>query len=477
MQKIIGISCFFHDSAACLVADGKIINAYQEERFSRVKHDSSFPKNSINKLLTDNNLSIEDIDAIVFYEKPFLKFERLIETYVKNSPKGFQSFKKALPIWVKEKLYMKSMIQNEIKNNFLIDYKKVFFSQHHLSHAASAYYPSPYNCAAIIIVDGVGEWASTSLWKGENEKIVSLKQINFPDSIGLLYSAFTQYLGFKVNSGEYKMMGLAPYGEPIYKKLIYDNLISMKNDSSYVLNMKFFNYETGLTMINKNFEKLFKHTKRNSEDHIEKFHADVASSIQRVTEEVYFGLINHLYEITDTENLCLAGGVALNCVANGKIKEKTKFKNIWVQPAAGDAGGSIGAALSFYFDKSENSREVTKPDSMQGSYLGNCYHNEAIKKLFNECNAVYDFIENFDDLIEIVANYLTKGKAVGWFQGKMEFGPRALGNRSIIADPRNINMQKNLNLKVKFRESFRPFAPSILEKEVSNFFEFNESSP
>ncbi len=477
MSKILGISCFFHDSAAAYIQEGKIVNAFQEERFSRIKHDDAFPKFSILKILEINKLKLNDFDAIVFYEKPFQKFVRLIETYVKNAPKGFTSFKAAIPIWVKEKLYMKKMIyQNLSKIDKIID-KKIFFSEHHLSHAASSFYPSPFTKAAVLVVDGVGEWATTSLWLGENKKIRKLKQINFPDSLGLLYSSFTQYLGFKVNSGEYKLMGLAPYGKPIYKNLIYKKLIKIYDDSSYSLNIKYFDFETGLSMINNKFQNLFGQATRKSDtEKLNKFHADVAASIQQVTEEIYFKILNKLYEDTKCNNLCISGGVALNCVANGKIKQKTKFKNIWIQPASGDAGCSIGAALAFYYKYSANSRKVVPSDSMQGSYLGNEYSEKEIKNILNKVGAVYEEIDGIDNTVKKISKLLAQGNSIGWFQGKMEFGPRALGNRSILADPRNPYMQKKLNLKIKFRESFRPFAPSILEEQVSNYFDYEGQS-
>ncbi len=477
LTKIIGISCYFHDSAACLIEDGKIISALQEERFTRNKHDPNFPTNSIKKIFKIHNISLKDLDAIVFYEKPFLKFERLLETYIKNSPKGFISFKTALPIWVKEKLYLKKMIINELHNNFNYKYDRIFFSQHHLSHAASAYYPSPFDEAAILIADGVGEWSTTSMWSAKNKELINLKNINFPHSIGLLYSSFTQYLGFKVNSGEYKMMGLAPFGKPIFKQKIYDELVNIYDDSSFELNLKYFNYETGLTMINNKFEELFKKKTRSTSDKIENFHANIASSIQEVTEEIYLNMLSHLKSISSSENLCLAGGVALNCVANGKIKNKTKFKNIWIQPASGDAGGCIGAALSYYYKYVSNERIVKHPDSMNGSYLGTSYDNIEIEEDLNKEDAIFEYIEDDNKLISITVDNLINKKAIGWFQGRMEFGPRALGNRSIIADPRDLNMQKKLNLKIKFRESFRPFAPSVLEEEVSNYFDYNDISP
>jgi len=479
MTYILGISAFYHDSAATLIEDGTIISAAQEERFTRKKHDSSYPFNAVNFVLSYSNIKLSDVDHIVFYEKPFLKFERLLETYVAFAPSGFQSFSKAMPIWLKEKLFQKKLIFNCLKqhdNNFN-DEKKILFSEHHLSHAASAFYPSPFNEAIVLTADGVGEWATTTVAVCRNNKIEIKKELHFPHSLGLLYSAFTYYTGFKVNSGEYKLMGLAPYGEPKYVDKILNNLIDLKDDGSFMLDQKYFNYATGLTMTNKKFDKLFGSKPREPEkDKITQFHMDIAASIQKVTEKIMIMLAKSLNEEYGINNLCLAGGVALNCVANGKIVEEKIFKKIWVQPASGDAGGSLGAALAFWHIDLDNKREDTKIDSMKGSYLGNEFTNDQIKIKFDEIGAVYEFY-NDDELINNVVKDLVDGKAVGWFQGRMEFGPRALGNRSIIGDPRSETMQKNLNLKVKFRESFRPFAPSILLDDLNEWFELDQESP
>ena len=479
MTYILGISAFYHDSAATLIEDGTIISAAQEERFTRKKHDSSYPFNAVNFVLSYSNIKLSDVDHIVFYEKPFLKFERLLETYVAFAPSGFQSFSKAMPIWLKEKLFQKKLIFNCLKqhdNNFN-DEKKILFSEHHLSHAASAFYPSPFNEAIVLTADGVGEWATTTVAVCRNNKIEIKKELHFPHSLGLLYSAFTYYTGFKVNSGEYKLMGLAPYGEPKYVDKILNNLIDLKDDGSFMLDQKYFNYATGLTMTNKKFDKLFGSKPREPEkDKITQFHMDIAASIQKVTEKIMIMLAKSLNEEYGINNLCLAGGVALNCVANGKIVEEKIFKKIWVQPASGDAGGSLGAALAFWHIDLDNKREDTKIDSMKGSYLGNEFTNDQIKIKFDEIGAVYEFY-NDDELINNVVKDLVDGKAVGWFQGRMEFGPRALGGRSILGDPRSDKMQKNLNLKVKYRESFRPFAPSVLREDLSNWFDMNVDSP
>ena len=479
MTYILGISAFYHDSAAALVQDGMIISAAQEERFTRKKHDSSYPFNAVNFVLSYSNIKLSDVDHIVFYEKPFLKFERLLETYVAFAPSGFQSFSKAMPIWLKEKLFQKKLIFDYLKqhdNNFN-DEKKILFSEHHLSHAASAFYPSPFNEAIVLTADGVGEWATTTVAVCRDNKIEIKKELHFPHSLGLLYSAFTYYTGFKVNSGEYKLMGLAPYGEPKYVDKILNNLIDLKDDGSFMLDQKYFNYATGLTMTNKKFDKLFGSKPRKPEkDKITQFHMDIAASIQKVTEKIMIMLTKSLNKEYGISNLCLAGGVALNCVANGKIVEENIFKKIWVQPASGDAGGSLGAALAFWHIDLDNKREDAKIDKMKGSYLGNEFTNDQIKQKFDEIGAVYEFYDD-DVLINKVAGDLVDGKAVGWFQGRMEFGPRALGNRSIIGDPRSETMQKNLNLKVKFRESFRPFAPSILLEDLNEWFELDQESP
>jgi len=480
MKKILGISAYYHDSAAALISDGEIIAACHEERFSRIKHDSSFPKNSINFLLNSNSLTLKDIDYVVFYEKPILKFNRLIETYISNAPKGFKSFKKAIPVWIKEKLFQKKTIiecLREFDSNF--DEKKLLFTDHHLSHAASAFYPSPFEKAVILTLDGVGEWTTTSIRIGTKNRIELMEEIYYPHSIGLLYSAFTYFLGFKVNSGEYKVMGLAPYGEPIFKDLILQNLIDLKDDGSFRLNQKYFDYSTGLTMVNDKFFELFGEKRRLPEKNLEKFHMNVAASIQAVTEEVIIKITRHLYKKYKIDNLCLAGGVALNCVANGKILKDNYFKNIWVQPAAGDAGGALGSALSVWYEYLNNPRNISdniKDDKMKGSYLGSWFKSSEVEKNLQEFGLKYHKMER-NKLINFVAEKLANKKAIGWFQGKAEFGPRALGSRSILADPRCENMQKNLNLKIKFRESFRPFAPAVLADKASEWFDLDQESP
>ncbi len=479
MTYILGVSAFYHDSAAALIKNGKIISAAQEERFTRKKHDSSFPSNAISFVLKYSNLKLSDVDYIVFYEKPFLKFERLLETYVAFAPKGFQSFSRAMPVWLKEKLFQKKLIFDYLVNhdeNFN-DETKILFSEHHLSHAASAFYPSPFDEAIVLTADGVGEWATTTVAVCRDNKIDIKKEIHFPHSLGLLYSAFTYYTGFKVNSGEYKLMGLAPYGEPVYVDKILENIIDIKEDGTFRLNQKYFNYATGLTMTNDKFHDLFGQKPRDPKnDEITQFHMNIASSIQKITEEIMIKLALSICNEFKIKNLCLAGGVALNCVANGKILKEKIFDNIWIQPAAGDAGGSIGAALALYYNEQKNKRDVNSDDDMQGSYLGCEFSQDDIEKTLNLLGAKYSkFSQN--DLINNTSEYLSKGKAIGWFQGRMEFGPRALGNRSILGDPRSDTMQKNLNLKVKYRESFRPFAPSILKENVSEWFEMESISP
>ena len=479
MTSILGISSFYHDSAACLVVDGDIIAAAQEERFSRIKHDPRYPINAVNFVLEYGNFKLRDIDHIVFYEKPFLKFERLLETYLAFAPSGFKSFSMSMPLWLKEKLFQKKMLFNELKksDNNYNDITKINFSEHHFSHAASAFYPSPFDDATILTLDGVGEWATTTVCEGQGESIDIVKEINFPHSIGLLYSAFTYYTGFKVNSAEYKVMGLAPYGQPKFKNKIYDELIDVKEDGSFRLNMDYFNYATGLTMTNEKFSKLFGKPVRDPEkEQLTQFHMDIASSIQAVIEEIVLKITNSLSKSMKSKNLCLAGGVALNCVANGKILKNGLYKNIWIQPAAGDAGGALGAAIGFWHQELKNKRIVNKKDNMKGSYLGPNFKDSKIEEILNSINANFKKYEE-NQLIEIVANEIAKGKTVGWFQGRMEFGPRALGSRSIIADPRNEKMQKELNLKVKFRESFRPFAPAVLKEDLFKWFELNYDSP
>tara|TARA_B100001121_G_scaffold309186_1_gene335225 strand:- start:292 stop:2136 length:1845 start_codon:yes stop_codon:yes gene_type:complete len=481
VKTILGISAFYHDSAAAVIQNGEIIAAAQEERFTRKKHDSSFPINAINFVLSYSNKKLSEIDSIVFYEKPFLKFERLLETYIAFSPNGFLQFSKAMPKWLKEKLFQKNELIKSLKKieDCKINENKIFFSEHHLSHAASAYFPSPFNEAIILTADGVGEWATTTIAiaKGNNLKIV--KEIHFPHSLGLLYSAFTYYTGFKVNSGEYKLMGLAPYGEPKYTNQILDNLIDIKNDGSFRLNQNYFKYATGLKMINKNFENLFgKKARKPAEEKIDQFHMDIAASIQKITEDIILKICRDIKQEYNIENLCLAGGVALNCVANGKIINEKIFKNVWIQPAAGDAGGSLGAALAYWYQELGNIRHIKKnnTDEMKGSYLGPEYSNDQIERKLKDCGAIFTKL-NDEEIINQTANCLSNGNAVGWFQGRMEFGPRALGARSILGDPRSETMQKNLNLKVKYRESFRPFAPSVLRTDVSEWFNLDIDSP
>ena len=478
MSKILGISAFYHDSAAAIIINGKIIAAAQEERFTREKHDSSYPFNAIEFVLSFSKLKISDLDAIVFYEKPFLKFERLLETYVAMAPKGFVQFSKAMPLWINEKLFQKKLLLEMIKQHDgkFNDPKKIFFSEHHLSHAASAFFPSPFEEAIVLTADGVGEWATTTVAIGKGNDLKIKKEIHFPHSIGLLYSAFTYYTGFKVNSGEYKLMGLAPYGVPKYKALIIDNLIDIKNDGSFRLNQDYFNYTTGLTMTNEKFHNLFGNKPRGSDEKITQFHMDIASSVQKIIEEVMLKICSSLREEYKIPNLCLAGGVALNCVANGKILEQKIFDKIWIQPAAGDAGGSLGGALAYWHLELKNSREILNNDQMQGSYLGPIYSDLDIQKTLKDLGAKFDILDD-KILIEKTAKDLSNGNAIGWFQGRMEFGPRALGARSILGDPRSPTMQKNLNLKVKYRESFRPFAPSILREDLSEWFNLNNDSP
>ena len=479
MTRILGISAFYHDSAATIIVDGKITAAVQEERFSRVKHDSRFPINAIKYVLDENKVKLSEIDFIVFFEKPFLKFERLLETYLAFAPRGFKSFSMSMPIWLREKLFQKKLIYDELRNidKDFNNIKKIKFSEHHYSHAASAFFPSPFEDAVVLTLDGVGEWATTTVSIGKGNNLEIIKEIHFPHSLGLLYSAFTYYSGFKVNSGEYKLMGLAPYGKPTYKNLILKNLIDVKNDGSFKLNMSYFNYATGLTMTNTKFANLFGQKKRKPEtEMLTQFHMDIASSIQAVTEEIALKLTRNLADEYKIKNLCMAGGVALNCVANGKILKDKVFDNIWIQPAAGDAGGSLGAALAYWHKELKKPRIYNSKDNMMGSYLGPRYQNKKIENELNKLKGVYKKLSN-EKLTEEVASLLSKQKTVGWFQGRMEFGPRALGGRSILADPRSETMQKNLNLKVKFRESFRPFAPSVLREDVKNWFDLKFDSP
>jgi carbamoyltransferase len=478
VTSVLGISAFYHDSAAAIIVDGEIIAAAQEERFTRKKHDASYPKNAINYVLKESDIKLSQVDHVVYYEKPFLKFERLIETYVAFSPKGFKSFLTSMPLWLSEKLFQKKILFDALKeqdNNFN-DIKKINFSEHHLSHAASAFFSSPYDEAIILTLDGVGEWATTTVSLGKNNKINILKEIHFPHSLGLLYSAFTYFLGFKVNSGEYKVMGLAPYGEPKFKDIILDKLIDVKEDGSFRLNMDYFNYATGFTMTNNKFAKLFNMERRESENKLSQIHMDMAASIQAIAEEIVLKITRFLFKEYKLENLCMAGGVALNCVANGKILKEGLFKNIWIQPASGDAGGALGAAQAFYYQELDNKRKTLKTDSMKGSYLGPQFTDDQVENELKSCGANYKKL-TLDEIIKETAKALSEEKAVGWFQGRMEFGPRSLGNRSIIADPRSKRMQKNLNLKVKYRESFRPFAPAVLFEKVFEWFEINSESP
>ena len=478
MRYILGISAFYHDCAAGILADGKIIAAAQEERFTIIKHDSSYPANAINFVLKYSNIKLSQIYKVVFFEKPFLKFERLLETYVAFAPKGFISFSKAMPLWIKEKLFQKNLLFKKLQEH---DYKfddqnKIFFSDHHLSHAASAFFPSPYNEAVILTADGVGEWATTTVAVGKGNKLEIKKEIHYPHSLGLMYSAFTYYCGFKVNSGEYKLMGLAPYGDPKYIDKIL-KIIDIKDDGSFRLDQGYFNYSTGLTMTNNKFDNLFgRKPRKPDQEKIDQFHMDIAASIQKVTEDIMLKLATSIKNEFGIENLCLAGGVALNCVANGKILEKKIFKNIWVQPAAGDAGGSLGAALALWHIEEGEDRKIDRNDNMQGSYLGPYYSQTEIEDKLNKLGANFEVYKT-EEIIDKTARYLSLGKAIGWFQGRMEFGPRALGSRSILGDPRSETMQKSLNLKVKFRESFRPFAPSVLREKVKDWFDIETDSP
>ncbi len=477
---ILGISAFYHDSAACLLRDGDIIAAAQEERFTRKKHDAGFPSHAIQYCLKEARIAAKDINNVVFYEKPFVKFERLLETYLAFAPKGFTSFAKAMPVWIKDKLFQKSALIKELKTTLDegVDWReRLLFAEHHLSHAASAYYPSPFNSAAVLTLDGVGEWTTTSLAIGKGSDLQVVKEIHFPHSLGLLYSAFTYYIGFKVNSGEYKVMGLAPYGEPIYADIIREKLITVAEDGSFQLDMSYFDYATGLTMTNKKFDTLFGGPPRTSETELTQREMDLAASVQKVTEDIVLELARGIAKETGERNLCLAGGVALNCVANGILLREQIFDNIWIQPAAGDAGGALGAALStWYLHHSKERVTATERDSMKGAYLGPDFTDKEIEAELTDCGANFEKLSEAE-IIEEVACALADEKAVGWMQGRMEFGPRALGGRSIIADPRSPIMQKQLNLKVKYRESFRPFAPSVLREDVSDWFEHEADSP
>jgi len=480
---ILGISCYYHDSAAALINNGEIITAVQEERFSRKKHDSSFPINAIKYCLESEEIDLNKVNCIFYYEKPLLTFERLLETYLGVAPRGLRSFISAMEIWVKEKLFLKSQLKKELKSlqkqiNPEKEAKipKLYFSEHHQSHAASAFYPSPFEEAAVLCMDGVGEWATTSAWVGIKNKIKPLWEISFPHSIGLLYSAFTYYCGFKVNSGEYKLMGLAPYGKPKYAKKIMENLVDIKDDGTFRLDLSYFKYHRGFRMTSQKFHKLFGAPPRKSETEITQFHMDLAASIQFVTEKIVLKIAKKLRKQTGLKNICLSGGVALNCVANGKLLQKKFFDDIWIQPASGDAGSALGTALIGWYDLLENERIVDPNDSMKGTYLGCEYSNEEIINYLNKIKAPFQQLED-EILFKKVAEILSEGKVLGWFNGRMEFGPRSLGARSIIGDPRNKKMQKIMNLKIKYRESFRPFAPSVLEEDVSNQFELETKSP
>ena len=478
---ILGISAYYHDSAACLVHDGEVIAAAQEERFTRKKHDSAFPDHYIGYCLKEAGISPHQVDYIVFYDKPFLKFERLLETYLAFAPKGLRSFIASMPIWLKDKIFQKRVIADALKDLWGKDIKweeRLLFSEHHLSHAASAFFPSPYESAAVLTMDGVGEWTTTSLAIGRGNKLEVAKEIYFPHSLGLLYSAMTYYTGFKVNSGEYKVMGLAPYGKPIYADLIKKHLIDIKEDGSFALDMSYFNYCTGLTMTNKKFDNVFGGPPRQPESELTQREMDLAASVQAVTEEVMIKLAKGIARSAGQKNLCLAGGVALNCVANGKLLREKVFENIWIQPAAGDAGGAVGAALGAYYIMLGQPRVVDKNvlDGMKGSYLGPEFTQEEIEKELTKCGAVFNSYAP-DDITNKTAQALADGKAIGWMNGRMEFGPRSLGGRSILADPRSPSMQKLLNLKVKYRESFRPFAPSVLREDVSEWFDLDSDSP
>ena len=472
MTYILGLSAFYHDSAACIVRDGEIICAAQEERFTRKKHDASFPKEAIAWCLKETKLQISDIDYVAFYDKPWLKFERILQTYLTFSPHGIASFLKALPLWLKEKLWMKEQICREL------NYKgKILFPEHHESHAASAFYPSPYSEAAFLTIDGVGEWATASFGVGQGNKIKILEEIHFPHSLGLLYTAFTYYLGFKVNSGEYKVMGLAPYGEPKYKDIILSELIDLKEDGSFQLNLKYFDYAVGLKMISKKFENLFGLPRRQSETKLIQKHMDIARSIQEVTEEVVLKMGKHIYQKTKQKRLCMAGGVALNCVANGRLLREGPFEDIWIQPAAGDAGGAVGSALLVWYQYLEKPRHVHNgKDTQRGSLLGPAYSQQEILNYLETNNISFQPISE-KELPEKVADLIAGENVIGWFQGRMEFGPRALGARSILGDARSPKMQEVMNLKVKFRESFRPFAPSVLREKVNDYFELDKDSP
>jgi len=477
-MNILGISAYYHDSAAVLVRDGDILAAAHEERFTRRKHDAVFPSNAIRYCLFEAGIGLTDVDYIVYYEKPFLKFERLLETYLDNAPRGVVSFVTAMPVWIKEKLFLKQVLRKELRR--IGDGKGVLppllFTEHHHSHAASAFYPSPFKKAAVLCMDGVGEWATTSVWTGDGNRLIPQWQIEFPHSLGLLYSAFTYYCGFKVNSGEYKLMGLAPYGEPRYVNRILEHLIDLKEDGTFRLNMEYFGYLTGLKMTNERFDSLFGGPARRPEDPITEREMDIARSIQDVTEEIVLRLGRTVRKETGQDHLCMAGGVSLNCVANGRLLKSGLFKDIWVQPASGDAGGALGAALSVWYGYLGNKRVTPGPDMMKGCYLGPSYTDSEIKGFLDRIGASYRLLTD-DELLDAVSGLLSEQKVIGWFQGRMEFGPRALGNRSILGDPREPEMQSIMNLKIKFRESFRPFAPAVCEEDMNEYFDWDRKSP
>jgi carbamoyltransferase len=477
-MRILGISAFYHDSAAAVVEDGAVVAAAQEERFTRKKHDSGFPHRAVQYCLDEAGLTAANLDYLVFYDKPFLKFERLLETYLTFAPNGFRSFRMAVPLWIREKLFQKNLLQKEIETHLPgFDLAKLLFTEHHLSHAASAFFPSPFDEAVVLTMDGVGEWATTSMAHGQGNKLDILREIHFPHSLGLLYSAFTYYTGFKVNSGEYKLMGLAPYGEPKYVRAILDNLLDLKPDGSFRLNLDYFNYCTGLTMTNGRFDSLFGGPARKPEELLTQRHMDIAASIQAVLDQVVLQMTRSLHEETGISNLCLAGGVALNCVANGKILRDGRFSRIWIQPAAGDAGGALGAALAAYYQfKAQPRPNHRAGDTMQGAYLGPAFAQPDIERRLTSAGAHFNVVDDAC-LISSCVEALVEGKALGWFQGRMEFGPRALGARSILGDARSPAMQSVLNLKVKYRESFRPFAPSVLREDVADWFDLDSDSP
>jgi carbamoyltransferase len=478
-MRVLGISAFYHDSAAALVVDGRIVAAAQEERFTRKKHDAGFPTRAVEYCLAEGGISLDEVDYVTFYEKPFLKFERLLETYVTFAPNGFRSFRMALPLWIREKLFQKDLLRKQLQA-IQPETKwedRLLFAEHHQSHAASAFFPSPFDEAAVLTMDGVGEWATTSVSLGRGNRLEHIKEIHFPHSLGLLYSAFTYYTGFRVNSGEYKVMGLAPYGEPRYAQTILDHLLDLKEDGSFRLDQSYFNYCTGLTMTNARFDELFGGPPRTPEEPLTQHHMDLAASIQAVTEEAVLRLTRGIAAETGAKNLCLAGGVALNCVANGIVLRDGRFEKIWIQPASGDAGGALGAALSTYYEAFEQPRAPSGPvDGMRGSYLGPAFEQADVERRLAAVGARFEVLDDAT-LIETTARALADEKAVGWFQGRMEFGPRALGGRSILGDARSPSMQRILNLKVKYRESFRPFAPAVLREDVSEWFELDEDSP